>query len=285
MLLPPDNFGLVEEGIYRCSKLDAINFAFLETLQLKSIVLLDNESPVMKNFQNFMTLNKIETIRFENQSINTDINENNQDWMVFNEDVIRKVFKVILNKNNCNLLIVDKTNVIVGLLRKACKWIISSIVSEYRLYSGKNSNYFAETFLELSTLRLKSNISFDSPPPMLRSRSSRNGSLDYNIIERRFSEDIGADFDEDENEENLLSASPQVPKTLLRQAELRKQKIKTDSKKDAINDIVLYDDFNFYLPLQIFKNINPIEIVLPKEYDLPDWFKHQRNLWEEEFQN
>lgn len=45
MLVPPDNFGQVELGIYRCSKLVSDNFSFLETLHLRSLVLVDAEKP------------------------------------------------------------------------------------------------------------------------------------------------------------------------------------------------------------------------------------------------
>ncbi|KAM9916820.1 hypothetical protein OXX80_013467, partial [Metschnikowia pulcherrima] len=45
MLIPPDNFGMVEPGFYRCSKLEADHLPFLETLQLKSLILLDVAKP------------------------------------------------------------------------------------------------------------------------------------------------------------------------------------------------------------------------------------------------
>lgn len=236
---------------------------------------------MMKNFQNFMTLNGINAIKFENQSINTEINENNPDWMVFSKEIVIKIFQVLLNKNNFNVLIIDKTSVIVGLLRKICKWNCSSLISEYRLYSGKNSNYFAETFLELATLKLKSTFPYNSAN-MMRSRSSRNSSLDYGLLnERRFSEDI--DGEDDDNEESLLSGSPQVPKNLLRMAELRKKRKKSDAKLDAESSFFSFSDYSFYHPLQIFKNIEIIEIVLPIESDLPEWFKTQRDIWEDEY--
>jgi len=230
-----------------------------------------------------MKLNGINAIKFENQSINTEINENNPDWMVFNKEIIIKVFEVLLNKNNCNLLIIDKTCVVVGLLRKICKWNYSSLISEYRLYSGKNSNYFAETFLELATLKLKSDFSV-GPATLRRSRSSRHNSSDYgsSFDQRRLSmEDM--DIEEDENEESLLSGSPQVPKHLLRMAELRKKRKKSDAKQSLQSSFFSFSDYNFYLPLQIFKNIEPIEIILPVENDLPQWFKVQRNMWEDEY--
>ncbi|KAI5963336.1 uncharacterized protein KGF55_003128 [Candida pseudojiufengensis] len=59
MLVSPENFGIVEPGIYRCSKLEIENFQFLETLLLKSIISLDAEKPP-RMLQNFLQTNKIE---------------------------------------------------------------------------------------------------------------------------------------------------------------------------------------------------------------------------------
>ncbi|ONH64709.1 putative tyrosine-protein phosphatase OCA1 [Cyberlindnera fabianii] len=266
MLLPPDNFGLVDSGIYRCSKLDAINFAFLETLQLKSIAILDNETPVMKNFENFMKLNGIKAYRFENQAINTEISESNTDWMVFTPDIIQKVFKVLLNNNNYNLLVIDKTNVMIGLLRKVCKW----------------------NYSKLATITLSSNAQgqrrlthdmTDRPPLIARASS------------RRFSEDaMEVDDDDIDNEENLLSASPKVPKALLKMAELRKKsKMSSDeasespshTKNVTVNAEGTFPGAwaqhdGFYTAGRVFKNVETINVELPPENQLPEWFIVQR---------
>ncbi|CAK9435693.1 uncharacterized protein LODBEIA_P04200 [Lodderomyces beijingensis] len=59
MLVSPENFGVVEPGIYRCSKIEVENFQFLETLTLKSIVVLDAEKPP-RSISNFLDTNKID---------------------------------------------------------------------------------------------------------------------------------------------------------------------------------------------------------------------------------
>lgn len=248
----------------------------------------------MKNFENFMKLNGIKAYRFENQAINTEISESNTDWMVFTPDIIQKVFKVLLNNNNYNLLVIDKTNVMIGLLRKVCKWNYSSLISEYRLYSGKNSNYFSETFLELATITLSSNAQgqrrlthdmTDRPPLIARASS------------RRFSEDaMEVDDDDIDNEENLLSASPKVPKALLKMAELRKKsKMSSDEASESPSHTknvtvnaegtfpgawAQHDGFKFYTAGRVFKNVETINVELPPENQLPEWFIVQRQMWD-----
>ncbi|KAI5969996.1 hypothetical protein CANMA_001036 [Candida margitis] len=59
MLVSPENFGTVEPGVYRCSKLEVENFQFLETLNLKSIILLDAENPP-RSLSKFLEENKID---------------------------------------------------------------------------------------------------------------------------------------------------------------------------------------------------------------------------------
>lgn len=45
MLVPPSNFGMVEEELYRSGAPDLINLPFLEKLQLKSLLWLAPEEP------------------------------------------------------------------------------------------------------------------------------------------------------------------------------------------------------------------------------------------------
>ncbi len=45
MLVPPANFGMVEENLYRSGQPDQINFPFLEKLSLKSVIFLAPEEP------------------------------------------------------------------------------------------------------------------------------------------------------------------------------------------------------------------------------------------------
>lgn len=265
----------------RCSKLDAINFAFLETLQLKSILILDNETPVMKNFDNFMSLNNIKLIKFESEFLDRELGETNSEWMVFKTETIQRVTKVLLNQNYYNLLMIDKTNVIVGILRKMCKWSCSSIIAEYRLLSGKNSNYYSEVFLDLVTIEL-----MPPNPSTKRRKSFYQDTMESQLSQLKGTEDMMEIDDDDievenENEDQMLSASPQVPKNLLRMVELRKQKNK-NNQVIASQQAGVDHEYEFYSTEQTFVSVNTIRIDLPSEQELPVWFKVQRNMWDEE---
>ncbi|CAK7892576.1 protein Oca4p [[Candida] anglica] len=195
MLVPPDNFGLVETGIYRCSKLESDHFPFLETLNLKSLIVLDAEKPprLLKTFleTNNVDLYNLGGLKISNhhhtgansslgnddddtegplserrvssasqneiELIKLDTNKKKNDhWMLIEKNLILRAFQLLLNKNKHNVLLVDSTSTLVGILRKIQKWNFNSIVNEYRIYSGSasKSNYYAENFLELMQTEL-----------------------------------------------------------------------------------------------------------------------------------
>ncbi|KAK6459177.1 putative tyrosine phosphatase [Scheffersomyces xylosifermentans] len=316
MLVPPENFGLVEPGIYRCSKLDSDNFPFLETLQLRSLVLLDAEKPP-RSLNDFLQSNAIELFnlgglkisnhhhtgadasnkddddddedeRSSNTSknsdrdpmetshedknvievvtINTKKNKNDQ-WMLIEKNLISRAFELLLNKNKHNVLLVDSTSTLIGILRKIQKWNFNSILNEYRIYTGNSTknNYFAETFLELIQTELiayeidhlnqqlkeqkkrqeqeqeellsqeykATEMLFRSPE--FSKNNSRSSSINGVEEEIQWDEDDVNSIDDDDMDDDLLSASPQIPVNLLKLVEQRKQEKPRDMDSD--NDI------------------------------------------------
>ncbi|EMG49545.1 hypothetical protein G210_5660, partial [Candida maltosa Xu316] len=205
MLVPPENFGIVEVGIYRSTKLESENFPFLQTLNLKSIIILDTEKPP-RALNNFLESNpnlqfynlggmKISNhqhtgitskadnedgdqdveSRINNFSFNTPKNFGNSmslnrkdQWMLIEKNIVLKAFEIMFNKKNYPLLLIDSSGTLIGILRKIQKWNFNSILNEYRIYSGMSTknNYYAETFLELVQVEL---ISYEH-----QSRSRRN---------------------------------------------------------------------------------------------------------------
>ena len=287
MLVPPENCGLVEPGIYRCSKLDQDNFPFLETLNLKSIVIVDAEKPPgpLKRFieANNVELFNLGALKISNHhhtgvnsssgkleeegssngstssSGNADVNDlepinvnttkdKNDLWMLIEKNLILRAFELLLNKTKHNLLLVDSSLTLVGILRKIQKWNFNSIVNEYRTFAGTSTknNYFAETFLELVEPELiayeihRFNSESKQPEKTLYKspefrRESRNASRTSVDDEASF-DDRNSDtqsIDDDEMDDELLSASPQIPTNLLKLVELRKNDTSRDSEPDV----------------------------------------------------
>lgn len=190
MLVPPENFGTVESGIYRSTKLESENFPFLQTLNLRSMVILDTEKPP-RSLNNFLEANSslqffnlggmkisnhqhtgivskgdqddVDMARGTSLSLNTpknffsSISLNRKDqWMLIEKNIVMKAFEIMFNKKNYPLLIIDSSATLIGVLRRIQKWNFNSILNEYRIYSGMSTknNYYAETFLELVQVEL-----------------------------------------------------------------------------------------------------------------------------------
>lgn len=156
MLVPPENYSMVEEGIYRCCKLDAINISFLKSLELKSIVWINEEKPP-RLLKQFIEEHSIKLFHMINPSILPEedeiMNTKNQEWMVLKPEIISKSIENILDINNQNCLIMDKRDIIVGIIRHIQMWNYTSLSNEYRLYASRTT-YKTEIFLEMITLEL-----------------------------------------------------------------------------------------------------------------------------------
>lgn len=254
MLVPPDNFGLVEPGVYRCSKLEADHFPFLETLQLKSLVLLDAAKPP-RTLKAFLEQNNVDLFNLGGLKISNHLHTGNDKteglvssderkdeievvlldkskndlWMLVEKNLIVGAFEILFNKSKHNLLLVDSSLTLVGILRKIQKWNFSSIVNEYRIYTGNSSksNYSAENFLELIQAELipfesENATSPETQPvktvPRLLVPSQHRASID----DHEDDDTVSFEDSEDDVDDDLLSASPQIPANLLKLVEQRK---------------------------------------------------------------
>lgn len=158
MLVPPEGYSMVEIGLFRCLKLDAINISFLKCINLKSIVWIGEESPCRAVHQFIRDTNiKLHHLTSSGFTLAEEkANKSNQDWMVLRPSIIAKAIELILNTENHNCLVMDTSEVIIGVLRSIQKWNYYNILDEYRLYSRKSS-YKAATFLEMIRIDLLPN--------------------------------------------------------------------------------------------------------------------------------
>ena len=280
MLVPPVNFGIVEENLYRCSKLETLNLSFIENLGLKLIIFLMTEEP-SRIFKEFMKSMKIEWIVInpnayipvtskdeknkknllatenENKSANNsseninnlindsigdanDKEENSKSistydvkqyisnteygasnsFFLIHPKVIHQVFNLILDKSNNNILLVDKTALLVGMLRKIQKWQLSSIIDEYRMITGKHKSYNAECFLEFVKIEI------------LQEKPKIN---ENSLAEDKAKQAVAAQEEEEEGEED----DKKIEKKRLRE----EQKLKIENQK-VISDLITDELFD-----------------------------------------
>lgn len=152
-LNPPLNYLTIDSGIYRCSFPTELNFEFLKSLQLKTVVSL---SPANDSLVSFSSSHGISLIEL-NES---EVNKNQYDigdisFEKLNDSTIIEALKLILNRENHPVLITYRSsqilcNLIIGCLRKIQNWSMLSIFEEFRrtIYGNARLQYCYEQYLE-----------------------------------------------------------------------------------------------------------------------------------------
>ncbi|KAK8948590.1 putative tyrosine-protein phosphatase [Platanthera zijinensis] len=132
-LMPPSNFSMVDRGIYRSALPSPANFAFLETLGLRSVVYLCPE-PYPPSNSEFLNSHGIRLFKFG-------IEGSKEPAAAMPEAAITFALKVILDARNHPVLIHCKrgkhrTGCLVGCFRKLQSWCMSAVLEEYQRFAA-----------------------------------------------------------------------------------------------------------------------------------------------------
>ncbi|CAH8306014.1 unnamed protein product [Eruca vesicaria subsp. sativa] len=165
-LIPPLNFSMVDNGIFRSGFPDPANFSFLQTLGLRSIIYLCPEPYPESNIQ-FLKSNGITLYQFG-------IEGNKEPFVIIPDQKIRKALKVLLDEKNHPVLIHCKrgkhrTGCLVGCLRKLQKWCLTSIFDEYQRFAAAKARVSDQRFMEIFDVS-----SFNHVPMTFSCSSSKN---------------------------------------------------------------------------------------------------------------
>ncbi|KAJ5074511.1 protein oca4 [Anaeramoeba ignava] len=147
LLTPPDKFGIVEPGIFRSNTIHDINFSFLQTLKLKTVIQLSPELPT-KSLLVFYEENGINFIHLGFRKWNVEIT-----WKPMSEEIIKEALEIVLNVEKHPILItctsgIHQTGVLVGCLRKLQKWNLNSILLENIFYGLGTVRLQSEQLIE-----------------------------------------------------------------------------------------------------------------------------------------
>ncbi|XP_022727925.1 probable tyrosine-protein phosphatase At1g05000 isoform X2 [Durio zibethinus] len=151
-LIPPLNFAMVDNGIFRSGFPDSANFSFLQTLGLRSIVCLCPE-PYPEANTEFLKSNGIRLFQFgiegyKNAPYHSMKHTGVTIWSFMTEpfvnipeDTIREALKVVIDVRNHPVLIhcnrgKHRTGCLVGCLRKLQRWCLSSVFDEYQRFAA-----------------------------------------------------------------------------------------------------------------------------------------------------
>jgi tyrosine-protein phosphatase OCA1 len=144
--IPPHNYGVVEEDLFRSGQPNELNFPFLERLSLKTVIFLAPDEPAPA-FLNFVQEHGIELIHLGRERTKVP-------WQLISEEVVLRALEVIMSPSNYPLHIMchlgrHRTGTVVGCLRKVQQWNLTSIFEEYRRYAGTKVRLQNEQFIEL----------------------------------------------------------------------------------------------------------------------------------------
>ncbi|RHZ46316.1 hypothetical protein Glove_627g19 [Diversispora epigaea] len=168
MFTPPEQFGIVEKGLYRSDMLHASNFSFIKTLHLKTVIILSPEVPT-RALANFLEENKIKLVH-----LGLRVWKPNLGWKPVSEELIKDGLEMVLNAANYPILVmctsgIHETGTFIGCLRKLQNLNFSSIIIEYRCYAGNKGRYVNEQFIELFDMDLIT-LPHNLPPWFIKQR-------------------------------------------------------------------------------------------------------------------
>eukprot|EP01113_Clastostelium_recurvatum_P016435 TRINITY_DN19400_c0_g1_i1.p1 TRINITY_DN19400_c0_g1~~TRINITY_DN19400_c0_g1_i1.p1 ORF type:complete len:183 (+),score=44.23 TRINITY_DN19400_c0_g1_i1:43-549(+) len=148
--IPPPNFGMVEDDLYRCGQPNELNFPFIEKLNLKKIVFLAPDEP-SQQFLNFIEDQEIELLHL---GVETTPTPSSHTWNPISEDVVISALRVVLDQASYPLAVMcnlgrHRTGTVIGCLRKLQRWNLTSIFEEYRRFAGSKVRLLNEQFIEL----------------------------------------------------------------------------------------------------------------------------------------
>ncbi|KAL1405477.1 tyrosine-protein phosphatase required for protection against superoxide stress (By similarity) [Vanrija albida] len=167
-IVPPMNFGSVEDGFYRSAQPTELNFTFLEKLDLRTVIWVGAEEP-SDIFQSFLESQGITLHNLAPQvSLNPHFPPPYGDTGIVRmsgqyhlpplppptEPLIIHALSLLLQPSTFPTLVCcnlgrHRTGTVVGCWRKLQRWALSSILEEYRRYAGMKVRVLNEQFIEL----------------------------------------------------------------------------------------------------------------------------------------
>ncbi|KAJ6416364.1 hypothetical protein OIU84_002252 [Salix udensis] len=190
LFVPPLNFAMVDNGIFRSGFPDSANFTFLQSLSLRSILYLCPE-PYPEANSDFLKDNGVQLFQFG-------IEMCKEPFVNIPEETIREALKVLLGilkaSNFVDLSFVSflfynilmfffpmpdvrnhpilihckrgkhRTGCLVGCLRKLQRWCLTSIFDEYQRFAAAKARVSDQRFMELFDTSSLKNLPSSFPP-------------------------------------------------------------------------------------------------------------------------
>jgi tyrosine-protein phosphatase OCA1 len=168
-LIPPANYGVVEEGLYRSALPNELNFPFLEQLQIKTILHMSTEE-LSEQLRSFVDDQGIDVV---------ELGQEGNALEPVSPDAVQGAMKNILDPSSYPVYVMCsqgryRTGTVIGCLRKLQGWCLASVFEEYRRHAERDRvRISTELFIELfdtDLVRIPEN-----PPAWYNRAASCNG--------------------------------------------------------------------------------------------------------------
>lgn len=146
LFVVPENFSMVAPQIYRSSFPHVENFAFLETLKLKSILVLVPEEYPSENVE-FLKENGINLFQ-------VGMSGNKEPFVNVSDETMTSALKIAVDPANQPILIhcnrgKHRTGCVVGCIRKLQEWSLTMIFDEYRRFAAPKVRPLDQQMIEM----------------------------------------------------------------------------------------------------------------------------------------
>jgi len=123
-----------------------LHLSFLERLKLKTVLYLSPDPPEAW-FMEFVK-DGIDLVHLRTDEARVSA------WTPVGEGTVLDALYIVLDQARHPVLVIDqlgmhRTGLVIGCLRKAQGWALTSVIDEYRRYSGRKSRLQNEQFIEL----------------------------------------------------------------------------------------------------------------------------------------
>lgn len=240
VLEPPQNFAMVEPGLYRSSlpgsgtssstslgggnligasssslsSLSSSHGSFLRGLRLRTAIILSSEKPVRSVTNVFTRVGaRIIHTGLHGWSLLDDggSSTTSLSWKPMADEVVKDTIELILHAENYPILLCDvggvyNVGMVVACLRRLQGWNLTSVINEYCSFAAARSRYVNEQFIELFDIDL---ITVPPQPPAWFVNLANADATDYQQFQRLVQSNcldesgtLVADFDDKGHEPN-----------------------------------------------------------------------------------
>lgn len=171
IVVPPSNFGQVEQGLYRSALPTPRNFAFVRALNISTAIILTEEKP-LRSVSDFFMEHRVRVAHTGRTNWLGHVGKGGgatgggttgNSWKPVEDDVVKDTLELMLDGRNYPILVCDVSGVhdvgvVVACLRRLQKWNLNSVVHEYRSFitTTVKNRIVDELFIELFDIDLVS---------------------------------------------------------------------------------------------------------------------------------